>query len=62
MKHATHNRDADLQAEHDFLLRWRRTSSRDTAGMLRASLLRRTNPDLVKKVEMEKEPVLTSVD
>lgn len=54
--------EPDLQADRDFLIRWRQSSARDTAIMLRASLLRRTNPELVRSVESQPAPVLSSVD
>lgn len=54
--------EPDLQADRDFLIRWRQSSARDTAIMLRASLLRRTNPELVKAVETQAQPVLSPLD
>ena len=62
MKHITQTHAADLQADHEFLMRWRQSSARDTAIMLRASLLRRTNPELVKAVETQAEPSLSPAD
>lgn len=41
--------DARLRSDLDFLDQWERVSPRNTAMMLRASLLRRTSPDLVRR-------------
>ncbi|MCH4092680.1 hypothetical protein [Acetobacter sp.] len=62
MKDFPEAHEADLQADRDFLIRWRQSSARDTAIMLRASLLRRTNPELVKAVETQADTSLSPVD
>ncbi|MCE0743434.1 hypothetical protein LWC05_05945 [Acetobacter sicerae] len=62
MKDSPETHEPDLQADRDFLIRWRQASARDTAIMLRASLLRRTNPELVKAVEKQAKPSLSTVD
>ncbi|NHO31919.1 hypothetical protein GOB85_05425 [Acetobacter sp. LMG 1636] len=51
----TSGQDAHTRSDLDFLARWERMSPRDTGAMLRASLLRRTSPWLVRKAE-EKIP------
>lgn len=62
LKYPQNTREAAVRSEHEFLRHWRQTSSRDTACMLRASLLRRTNPALVKEAETAKEPALDKAD
>ncbi|GBR06626.1 hypothetical protein AOE01nite_11150 [Acetobacter oeni] len=41
--------DPLVRSDLDFLARWEHMSPRDTGAMLRASLLRRTSPHLVRK-------------
>ncbi|GEN60987.1 hypothetical protein [Acetobacter nitrogenifigens] len=50
--------DARTLSDVTFLKDWRHASARDTAQLLRASLLRRTNPELVRRVTQETAPNL----